>query len=130
MQAEEAVGDLPGGEQGFAGFEEGRDPSGSDMCIEGLKHVIDHPEDGLAALGLAEMITVTGAVHLVDGQFPGGDERMKKIEVISTTGFHHRHRGQHEGRCMMEEGRWMMAESFEGVAENVVPFHKSRAGYN
>ena len=94
MQAEEAVLDLPGFEEGFTDFEEGGEPGGSaDVGIKGLAHVVDHPEDGLAGSGLAEMIAVTGVAHLFGREMTRGDEGMEEVEVVGTTGFNHRHRG-------------------------------------
>ena len=102
MEAEEAVLDLPGLEEGLTDFEEGGDPSGTDVGIEGLAHVIDHPEDRLPGFGLAEMIAVTGMAHLVGREMAGGDEGMEEVEVVSTTGFNHRHRGQHQVDLMFD----------------------------
>lgn len=66
------------------------------MGIERFEHVIDHPEDGLTAAGLAEEITLRCTVHLLDSEFTGRDEGLKKIEVISTAGINHLHRGENE----------------------------------
>ena len=68
MQSEEAVANLPAVEERLTLFEDPGDPGIADVGIEGLEHVIDHPEDGLAALGLAEVITLGSVVHLVDCQ--------------------------------------------------------------
>jgi hypothetical protein len=103
METEEAVLDLPGFEEGFTDFEEGREPcGGTDVGIEGLAHVINHPEDGFAGFGLAEMIAVTGVVHLVGREMTGSDEGMEEVEVVSTTGFNHRHRGYHQIDLMFD----------------------------
>jgi hypothetical protein len=91
--------------------------------IKGLEHIVDHPEDGLAALGLTEVITLGCMVHLVDSQFTGCDERLKEIEVISTTSLNHRHRRQYEIHLMFDGG-WMRAEGLEGITKNFVPFHR------
>ena len=91
MQAEEAVGDTPGGDEGLTGFEEHGDPGGADVGIERREHVVDHPEDGLTALGLSEMITLAGMVHLFKRQMASSDEGMEEIEIVSTTGLDHRH---------------------------------------
>jgi hypothetical protein len=68
MQSEEAVLDLPAVEERLTLFEDPGDPGITDVGVERLKHIIDHPEDGLPALGLAEMITLGCVVHLVDSQ--------------------------------------------------------------
>ena len=103
METEEAVLDLPGFEEGLTDFKEGREPcGGTDVGIEGLAHVINHPEDGFAGFGLAEMITVAGVVHLVGREMTGSDEGMEEVEVVSTTGFNHRHRGYHQIDLMFD----------------------------
>jgi len=97
------VGYSPRLQEGFAGFEEGGEPDGgADVGIEGLAHVVDHPEDGLAGFGLAEMITVTGMVHLFGREMTGGDEGMEEVEVVSPTGFNHRHRGDYQVDLMFD----------------------------
>ena len=68
MQSEEAVLDLPAVEDRLTLFEEPGDPGVADVGIKRLEHVVNHPEDGLAALGLAEVIAPCCAVHLVDCQ--------------------------------------------------------------
>ena len=94
MEAEEAVGDLPGGDERLTGLEEGGHPGGgADVGIEGREHVVDHPEYGQSALGLTEIIALAGMPHLADGQIAGSDEGCKEIEVVCTTGLDHRHRG-------------------------------------
>ena len=68
MQAEETVSGVPGLQEGLALFEECGDPAVTDVGIKGILHIVDHPEDGLPALGLTEVITLGCAVHLVDSQ--------------------------------------------------------------
>ena len=96
MESEEAVGDAPGGDEGLTDLEEGGDPTGADVGIEGRQHVINHPEDGLAALGLTEIIALTSVMHLLNGQMAGSDDGRKEIEVICTAGLDHRHGGDRE----------------------------------
>ena len=91
------MGYSPRLQEGFTDFEEGGEPGGSaDVGIKGLAHVVDHPEDGLAGSGLAEMIAVTGVAPLVGREMTGSDEGMEEVDVVSTTGFNHRHRGYHQ----------------------------------
>ena len=68
MQSEETVLDLPALDERLTLFEDPGDPGIADVGIKRLKHIIDHPEDGLATLGLAEVITLGCVVHLVDSQ--------------------------------------------------------------
>jgi hypothetical protein len=96
MKAEEAVGGAPGLQEGLTLFEERGDPTISDMGIEGRVHVIDHPEDGLAALGLAEVIALRCMAHLLCSEFAGSNEGLEEVEVIGTTGRDHLHRGHDE----------------------------------
>ena len=97
MQTEEAVMDLPGAEERFASLQELGDPGAlTDVGIEGLKHVVDHPVHGLAALGLAELITLRCMVHVFDSEFTSSDKGLKEVEVVGTTGGDHLYRGHHE----------------------------------
>lgn len=84
--------DMPIFKKGITLFEKCRDPGGADACIEGLQHIVDHPEDGQAALGLTEVVALGGVMHLVNIQVSRVNEGLEKVEVISTTSFHHRHR--------------------------------------
>ena len=122
MQAEEAVLDVPVFQKRFPDLEEFGDPGVADVGIERLKHIIDHPEDGLATLGLTEVIALGCAVHLFDGQFAGSNERLKEVEVISATGFYHRHRGEDEVH-LMPDVISLRSEGLEGVREKFVPSH-------
>jgi hypothetical protein len=123
MEAEEAVGDAPGGDEGLTGLEERGDPGGADVGIEGREHVVDHPEDGLAAPGLAEVIALTGMMHLIDRQMTGGDEGMEEAEVIGTTGFDHRHGGEGEVDGLPGIRAKALTEGFESVTEKFFDFH-------
>ena len=96
MESEETVGDAPGGDEGLTDLEEGGDPGGTDVGIEGREHVINHPEDGLAALGLTEIVALTSVMHLLDAQTAGCDDGCKEIEVICTAGLDYRHGGDRE----------------------------------
>ena len=64
VEAEETVGGLPVLEQGLTGFELAGDPTVAYAAVEHLLHLVDHPEDGLAALALAEVITGGGGCGL------------------------------------------------------------------
>jgi hypothetical protein len=99
------------------------------MRIEGLEHIVYHPEDGLATLGLTEVIAPGCAVHLFDGQFAGSNERLKEVEVINATGFNHRHRGQYE-IYLTSDVRGLRLEGLEGVTEYFVPLHRHKYGLN
>ena len=97
MQAEEAVMDLPGVKEGLTLLQELGDPSIlTDVGIEGLEHIVDHPVHGLAALSLAEVIALRCMVHISDCEFTGSDEGLEEVEVVGTTGGDHLHRGYHE----------------------------------
>jgi hypothetical protein len=97
MQAEEAVMDLPGVKEGLTLLQELRDPSIlTDVGIEGLEHIVDHPVHGLAALSLAEVIALRCMVHISDCEFTGSNERLEVVEVVGTTGGDHLHSGYHE----------------------------------
>ena len=121
MQAEEAMGDLPGGDERLTSLEERGDPSGADMGIERCEHVIDHPEDGLATLGLAEMIALTGVMHLLDSQLTGSDEGLEELEVISTTGVDHRHGRQRKVDALSD---LIMIDGLPNGLEGGADFHK------
>lgn len=87
MQAEEAVMHLPVLQEGLALFQKLGDPGIlTNMGIERLKHIVDHPVHGLAALGLAEVITLRCMVHLLDGEFTSSNEGQEEVEVVGTTG--------------------------------------------
>ena len=141
MQAEEAVVGAPVFEEGLTLFEERRDPAITDMGIEGIQHVIDHPEDGLTALGLTKVIALTSPVHLLDGYLTSLDPRPEEVEVIRPTGLYHFHGGQDEvsgiARIIRVEGHTCQvafdhlnvqadfpANRLKGVAENFVPLHR------
>jgi len=97
MQAEEAVMHLPVLQEGLALFQELGDPGIlTDVGIERLKHIVDHPVHGLTALGLAEVITLRCMVHLLDGEFTSSNEGLEEVEVVGTTGRDHLHRGHDE----------------------------------
>ena len=91
MQAEEAMLDLPVIQKVLTLFKEIGDPTIANMGIEGRKHVINHPEDGLATFGLTEIVASSSVVHLVNSQVSCVDERLKEVEVISTASVNHRH---------------------------------------
>lgn len=93
------------------------------MSIVGHEHVINHPEDGLAALGLSEIVALTGMPHLLDSQFAGCDEGRKEIEVICTTGLDHRHRGDRQLDALPDIGGDALPDGFEGVAKDFFDFH-------
>ena len=97
MQAEEAVIHLPVLQEGLALFQELGDPGIlTDVGIEWLKHIVDHPVHGLAALGLAEVIALRCMAHLLCSEFAGSNEGLEEVEVIGTTGRDHLHRGHDE----------------------------------
>ena len=130
MQAEEAVGDLPGGDERLTGLEKNGHPGGgADVGIEGREHVVDHPEDGLAALGLAEKIALAGMPHLPDGQIAGSDEGRKEIEVVCTTGLDHRHRGNRQIDTLPDIGRDGLPDGLEGVLKQESYFHVLNTDY-
>lgn len=93
------------------------------MSIVGREHVINHPEDGLAALGLAEIVALTGMLHLLDSQFAGCDEGRKEIEVVCTTGLDHRHRGDRQLDALPDIGGDGLPDGLEGVAKDFFDFH-------
>lgn len=115
--------DFPIVQEGFPLFEEVRDPVVTDVCIERLEEVINHPEDRLTALGLTEAIAFTGTAHLLGGQIASGDERLKEVEVISPTSLDHRSRGQHEVNLLPGLRLHLFLERLKTVAKDIVPFH-------
>ena len=125
MKAEEAVGDLSGGDERLTSLEEGRQPRrSSNMSIERREHVVHHPEDRLAAPGLTEIIALTGMLHLLDGQVSGCDEGRKEIEVVCTAGLDHRHRGNRETDALPDIGRDGLSDGLEGVAKYFFESHR------
>jgi hypothetical protein len=98
------------------------------MRIEGPKHIVDHPEDDLAAPALTKVIELGCVAHLLDGQFAGSNERFKEVEVVSATGLYHRHRRQRE-IYLMSDVRGMRFKGLEGITEDVVPFHRLARNY-
>ena len=124
MKAEEAVSDLPGGDERLTSLEEGRQPRrSSNMSIKRREHVVHHPEDRLAAPGLTEIIALTGMLHLLDGQVSGSDEGRKEIEVVCTAGLDHRHRGNRETDALPDIGRDGIPKGLEGVLKQESYFH-------
>jgi hypothetical protein len=105
-------------------LEEIGDPGVADMGVEGCHHVIDHPEDGLTGSGLAKVVTLGGVMHLVSGEFTGGDEGSETVEVVSLTGVDHRYGGQHEADLLFDGSLILLADGLKGVAEYLVPFHR------
>jgi hypothetical protein len=96
VEAEEAVLNAPTFDEGFAPLEESGEPTVTDMGIKGPMEVVDHPEDGLAALGLTKEIALGGMMHLFDSQSAGIDKRLEEVERIRPTGIHHLHGRQDE----------------------------------
>ena len=125
MKAEEAVSDLPGGDERLTSLEEGRQPRrSSNMSIKRREHVIHHPEDRQAAPGLTEIITLTSMLHLFDGQISGSDKGRKEIEIVCTTGLDHRHRGNREIDALPDIGRDGLPDGLEGVAKYFFESHR------
>ena len=78
METEETVLDTPVADERLTGLEElGKPAVCADMGIEGTLQVVDHPVDGLAALGLAEVVTAAGTLHLGDSEASGGYPRLE-----------------------------------------------------
>ena len=94
------------------------------LGVEGRHHVVDHPEDGLTGFGLPQVVTLCSVMHLFGGEFTGGDERVEAFEVVNATGVDHRHGRQQEVHLLFDGGCMPLADGFEGVAEDVVPFHR------
>ena len=119
MKAEEAVSDVPGGDERLTGFEEGGHPDrgvrGANVGIERRKHVIYHPEDRLPTLGLTEIIPLTGMLHLLDGQVTGSNEGRKEVEVVCPTSLDHRHRGNRQIDALPDIGGDGLPNGLEGV---------------
>ena len=124
MKAEEAVSDLPGGDERLTSLEEGRQPRrSSNMSIKRREHVVHHPEDRLAAPGLTEIIALTGMLHLFDGQVAGSDEGRKEIKVIGTTGLDHRHRRDRQIDALPNIGGDGLTDGLEGVLKQISDHH-------
>ena len=101
MLPEEAVYWTPAAEQRLTGLEHRGEPAvGGDVGIQWILAFVDHPEQRLAAPGLAQVIPRRCAVHLFRGQPPRIDERLEEVEVISPAGIHHPHRRQDEVRAV------------------------------
>lgn len=105
-------------------FEQFGDPALADVGVEWRHHVVDHPEDGLTGFGLPQVVTLCSVMHLFGGEFTGGDERVEAFEVVDATGVDHRHGRQQEVHLLFDGGCMPLADGFEGVAEDVVPFHR------
>ena len=60
----------------------------------------------------------------LEGEFTGGDERVEAFEVVVATGVDHCHGRQQEVHLLFDGGCMPLADGFEGVAEDVVPFHR------
>ena len=75
VEAEETVLNAPTFDEGLAPLEERGEPTIADMGIKGPMEVVDHPKDGLAALGLTKEIALDGMMHLFDSQSAGIDKR-------------------------------------------------------
>lgn len=65
MEAEEAMLYVPGIDKRLAVFEESGNPSGSDVGIERAMKIVDHPIDGGASLGFAEIVAIASLVHIL-----------------------------------------------------------------
>ena len=124
VETEETVLDVPEIEDRVPPFEQFGDPALADMGVEGRHHVVDHPEDGLTGFGLSQVVTLCSVMHLFGGKFAGGDERVEAFEVVNATGVDHRHGRQQEVHLLFDGGCMPLADGFEGVAEDVVPFHR------
>ena len=124
MEAEETMLHLPVCNERLSSFEEIGDPIIPDMGILWTEQVIDHPIDGRPRLGLAEVIAVTSLVHILNRQFPGGDERLEVVKDIGPTGFQHRHRRQHHVNLSPDLRPDLFPKRLEGVAKDLVPFHR------
>jgi len=91
MLTEEAVSDTPGLDERLAALEElGEPAAGTDVGVEGALQVVNHPKEGLAALGLAEVVTLTGMTHLLIGEEARLYPRMEEGMVIGAAGIYHR----------------------------------------
>ena len=123
MEAEEAMLHLPIGDKGFALLEQLGDPSVTDVGIERGVHVVNHPIDWGACLGLAEIIAIASLVHLVFWQFSCGDERLEGIEAVGAAGIDHRPGGEYEIDLLADIRFNLSPKGFEGVAKDIVPFH-------
>ena len=65
MQPEQTVLDAPVFEElWFAGFEQARYPGIAEKSVTNDATLVNHPEDGLAALALAQAVLLCGMVHL------------------------------------------------------------------
>ena len=124
METEETVLDVPEIEDRVPPFEQFGDPALADVGVEGRHHVVNHPEDGLTGFGLPQVVTLCSVMHLFGGEFTGGDERVEAFEVVNATGVDHRHGRQQEVHLLFDGGCMPLADGFEGVAEDVVPFHR------
>ena len=124
METEETVLDVPEIEDRVPPFEQFGDPALADVGVEWRHYVVDHPEDGLTGFGLSQVVTLCSVMHLFGGEFTGGDERVEAFEVVDATGVDHRHGRQQEFHLTFDGGCMPLADGFEGVAEDVVPFHR------
>ena len=128
VETEETVLDVPEIEDRAPPFEQFGDPALADVGVEGRHYVVDHPEDGLTGFGLPQVVTLCSVMHLFGGKFAGGDERAEAFEVVNATGVDHRHGRQQEVHLLFDGGCMPLADGFEGVAEDVVPFHRLARG--
>lgn len=124
METEETVLGVPEIQDRIATFEQFGDPFIADMGVEGRHHIVDHPEDGLTGFGLSQVVTLCSVMHLFGGEFTGSDERVEAFEVVDATDVDHRHGRQQEVHLLFDGGCMPLADGFEGVAEDVVPFHR------
>ena len=124
VETEETVLDVPEIEDRVPPFEQFGDPALADVGVEWRHHVVNHPEDGLTGFGLSQVVTLCSVMHLFGGEFTGGDERVEAFEVVNATGVDHRHGRQQEVHLLFDGGCMPLADGFEGVAEDVVPFHR------
>ena len=123
VEAEEAMLYLPIGDKGFALFEQLGDPSVADVGIERGVHVVNHPIDWDACLGLAEIIAIASLVHILDCQYPCGEERLEGIEAVGATGIDHRPGGEYEIDLLADIRFNLSPKLLKGVAKDIVPFH-------
>ena len=120
METEEAVADVAGLEDGFALFQERREPrAGTDKCILRGEHVVDEPEDRVVALRLAQIVARCCMVHLLDCQLPHVDPGLEEVEVVGAAGLDHRHGRQDEVDHAADVGG-LRAECLERISEYLV----------
>ena len=117
MEAEEAVtGVEPLEESGFSGFEELGDPGLVQMTIPYSASVVDHPEDTLAALALAEVKSGGGMGHLGLVEQALGDNLLAEVGVVGTAEFN-------EVLPVFRETE-PFGEGSESVGEEFFPCHR------